>query len=216
MERCDKAPMGLECIDKLGHAGKCSCIKTEVFNAALQDAEDEFLWGVSQVVLNAWMAPNDIKLVNAGNGDFDPADLMRAMRKTGKAKTACMILDYVGNVDPADELAKVWDALHAAGINGAGGMSAAEGVALLARNYSAARDRRNSITLARDLLHKASVALAGKGFSATESPRVDIITYLDNGASGSSTATPCQHDWMFVEALNKMCCTQCEATRSAV
>lgn len=196
IERCDKAPMGLECVDKLGHSGKCSCIKTEAFNAAMQDAEDEFLWGGFKVVPNPHTPAGVIGLFGG--------------------KPQCMILDHVGNVDHADELGKVWDVLHAAGINGAGGMSAAEGVKLLARNYAAARDRKNSITLARDLLHKASVALAGKGFSATESPRVEIIAYLDNGAFGSSPTTPCQHDWMFVEALNKMCCTQCEATRCAV
>lgn len=78
------------------------------------------------VVEDPLMAPNDIKLVNAGSGDFDPADLIRAIRRTSKVKTACIILDH------ADELGKVWDVLHAAGINGAGGMSAAEGVKLLA------------------------------------------------------------------------------------
>lgn len=35
-------------------------------------------------------------------------------------------------VDHADELGRVWDVLHAAGINGAGGISASEGVKLLA------------------------------------------------------------------------------------
>lgn len=34
-------------------------------------------------------------------------------------------------VSYADELGKVWDVLHAAGINGSGNMSAAEGVAAL-------------------------------------------------------------------------------------
>lgn len=29
-------------------------------------------------------------------------------------------------------------------------------------------------------------------------------------------AEQCKHDWIVVEALNRECCTQCEATRSAV
>ena len=38
--------------------------------------------------------------------------------------------------DPADELGKVWDVLHAAGINSGGELSASEGVKLLAGRFT--------------------------------------------------------------------------------
>lgn len=81
IQRCDKAPMGLECIDKRGHHGKCSCIKTEAFNAAMQDAEDSFLWGGFKVVPNPLMPPDDIKLVNPGNGEYDREQVEALMRE---------------------------------------------------------------------------------------------------------------------------------------
>lgn len=134
-ERCDKAAMGMECLRIKNHLGQCQCVKSELFNASLEDAEQWFL---------------------EGTAGPQPKGL------------------FAGTSDPADELGKVWDVLHAAGINGAGGMSASEGVKeLMARHTAEVSDK-------------------------------------------SKPTKPCQHDWLYVKAMNKMCCTQCEATRSAV
>lgn len=83
--------------------------------------------------------------------------------------------------DPADELGKVWDVLHAAGINSGGELSASEGVKLLA--------------------DKAKWAVPPFPKSPSLHTNVPKPAHI--------------HDWMYVESLNKMCCTKCEATRSA-
>lgn len=93
--------------------------------------------------------------------------------------------------DPADELGKVWDVLHAAGINSGGELSASEGVKLLAgrftgelmdayqalqEDFAKLKAREDA---ARTLLHDASVSLYAKGMSQYEQPRVAMIAWLE-------------------------------------
>ena len=88
--------------------------------------------------------------------------------------------------DPADELGKVWDVLHAAGINSGGELSASEGVKLLA----------DKVVQIKVLLN-SNYGPGGIGRFVPDEPK-----------------PMCDHDWMYVGALSKMCCTKCEATRS--
>lgn len=90
--------------------------------------------------------------------------------------------------DPTDELGKVWDVLHAAGINSA---SASEGVKLLAGQftvelvdeYQALQEAFAKLKAredaARTLLHDAWVSLYAKGMSQYEQPRVAMIAWLE-------------------------------------
>lgn len=90
-----------------------------------------------------------------------------------------------------DELGKVWDVLHAAGINSGGELSASEGVKLLAGRFTGelmdayqalqedfAKLKAREDT-ARTLLHDASVSLYAKGMSQYEQPRVAMIAWLE-------------------------------------
>lgn len=90
-------------------------------------------------------------------------------------------LNAWASADPADELGKVLDVLHAAGINS---VSASEGVKLLV-----------------DKLVQTKVLLNsnyGIGRFVPDEPK-----------------PMCDHDWLYVESLSRMCCSKCEATRSS-
>lgn len=124
MERCNKAGKGLECLKLIGHSGTCECVTSEVFNASMASAEDAFLYG------------NKAKCTCGRRTPFPHMHATDCPIYSPESKGVCgkkaqaLIPDYIGN-KPVDELGKVWDVLHAAGINGAGGMSAAEGVQAL-------------------------------------------------------------------------------------
>lgn len=107
------------------------------------------------------------------------------------AFVAAIMADTPALADPTDELGKVWDVLHAAGINSGGELSASEGVKLLAGRFtgelvdeyqalqeSFAKLKAREDT-ARTLLHDASVSLYAKGMSQYEQPRVAMIAWLE-------------------------------------
>lgn len=78
-------------------------------------------------------------LGHAGDCECVSADMFNTLMEDAENaflygnKAKCMVVDHIGNKpDHADELGKVWDVLHANGINGTGGLSASEGVKLLA------------------------------------------------------------------------------------
>ena len=113
-------------------------------------------------------------------GEFDPTD---ALKRLGWQLNA--------PAHPADELGKVWDVLHDAGINSGGELSASEGVKLLAgrftgelmdayqalqEDFAKLKAREDA---ARMLLHDASVSLYAKGMSKYEQPRVAMIAWLE-------------------------------------
>lgn len=123
MERCNKADKGFECLKLIGHRGGCQCVTSEAFNASMQSAENAFLYGDEAKCTCGRRTPFPHCHATAC-----PIYSPESKGVCGK-KAECMVLDYIGNKpDPQDELGRVWDVLHANGIESAGELSASEAV----------------------------------------------------------------------------------------
>jgi hypothetical protein len=118
-----------------------------------------------------------------------------------------------------DELGEVWDVLHAAGINGAGGMSAAEGVKVLAsRRTPEVSENDVDAQLEQDYrLYGASYhTVDDQGRKVRIDPTKLVIHHRHTTAA---LTVPCHHNWS-IDASdltgNRLGCSHCGATRCAV
>lgn len=167
IERCNKAGSGFECVRLAGHEGACDLISSEVYAKTMQSAEHYILSGdggfipckgglVSQIVENvdnieAFVNPTPKgQRLTGKRADcatycptLNPQQLGRVKVGEYTVEELCKAFGVPLPVDHQDEIGRVWDVLHAAGINSAGGLSASEGVKQLVEKLHAVKKLAN-------------------------------------------------------------------------